>query len=773
MLHLVLTTFLLALICPLLCQYHRKFIGWALALLPFALFVLFIAQIPGILHGDTISSSLPWLATLKIKLSFYLDGLSLLFCLLITGIGTLIIIYSGFYLKGHRQLGLYYTYLFFFMGAMLGTVLSSNLITLFIFWELTSLSSYLLISFNHQNKGSRRAALQGLLVTASGGLLMLVSFIMIGSITHHYALTTLFNEHKMLTSSAYYPVLVILLLIGAFTKSAQYPFHFWLPNAMQAPTPVSAYLHSATMVKLGVYLVARMLPILGHTALWTALLTSFGSATMICAAILALRVTDLKLLLAYSTVMALGALMFLLASGKPETIEAAMVFLLAHALYKGALFLTVGNIDHATGTRELPQLHGLAKYMPITFAAVILSAISMAGLPPVLGFISKEIIYGAKLAEPNFAWTLTSIAFLTNVVFVVIALLVVIKPFLTAKTTIANNTFQQAHEAGFASWLPPLLLGCLGLLFGLYPSLIDKNLITPATSSILQQSNTVTLNLWHGVTPAVLLSSLTFLVAAGIYFIYPTINRFLKKATWLNRFSPENCYQISLRLFNSIAANITHIIQPGLLRIYTAVTFIVMAALTLGTFYYFKHVPAAHWLPNAPWFDWLIAIVMAIAAIATLVTSSYLASLAFLSIIGIGSTLVFLLYSAPDVAMTQLLVDVLTIVIVVLALYRLQSLPSYEKLRRRAFFFNLIISLAVGIAVTLILLSIISIPLNLYVNNYFAAHSLPMAHGRNIVNVILVDFRSFDTLGEVIVVAIAGLGVYGLLKFNSEKKGPQ
>jgi len=769
MIYIILITFFTAILSPFICHLKLSYLGWLLAIIPATFFLLFLAQIPSMMRGDIIISSIPWIPKLAINLEFYLDGLSLLFVLLITGIGTLIVIYSFPYLKNHPQLGRYYCYLFFFMGAMLGTVLASNLIVLFVFWELTSLSSYLLISFNHSNQAARRAALQGLLITAGGGLALLVGFLIIGAITSQFSFISLLTNSTALLKSPFYIVIVLLILLGAFTKSAQYPFHFWLPNAMQAPTPISAYLHSATMVKLGIYLVARLTPVLGHTPLWIGVLTLISSLTMLSSAILALRATDLKLILAYSTIMALGSLFFLLASGSPATIEAAMIFLLAHAIYKAALFLNVGCIEHKTGTRELPALQGLIFLMPISFLSVLLSAISMAGLPPVIGFISKEIIYNAKLAEPNFSTLLTAIAFVTNIIFVVISLLITFKPFL-GKSSHWDHSTIKPHEVGLMLWGPSLLLGLVGLLLGLYPWLIDGELIAPAVGSILQQPATIEFALWHGLSPALLLSLITFFIAIILFYSYQPINYFLRNLSWINWASPQNCYEKSIKLLNYTAVNLVQIIQSGLLRVYIAVTCLTLSVLLSITYFHFNSVALSFSL-QAPWFGWLLISILIIAALAIIFIGSYLASLALLGIIGLSSTLIFLIYSAPDVAMTQLLVDVLTIVIVVLALYRSKALPTYKKLTAKISFINIIVALFLGSTITILLLSIIRIPLNLAVNNYYIAHSLIAAHGKNVVNVILVDFRAFDTLGEVIVIAMAGLGVYGLLKTYKDDEG--
>jgi len=763
----ILILFLLGLLCPWICRKHNRYLGWLLSAIPAVLFFLFLGQCDGIANGDMLSSSITWLPQLGINLDFYLDGLSELFCLLITGIGTLVVIYSYDYLHNHIHIGRYYAYLFFFMASMLGCVLSNNLITLFIFWELTSLTSYLLICFNHREPAAKRAGLQSLLITAGGGLAMLLGFIIIMILTGQHDFTALFNQKNFLLQQSLYPYIVILILLGAFTKSAQYPFHFWLPNAMQAPTPISALLHSATMVKLGIYLVARFTPILGGTELWTALLTFIGGVTMLTSSILALRANDMKLILAYSTNMALGTLMFLLASGNPRTAQAAMIFLLAHALYKAGLFLCTGIIDHATGTRNLALLGGLRKKLPFTFVATLLTAASMAGLPPVLGFITKETIYEANLAEPRVTALLVFIAFLTNITFFTIGLLFLIKPFFGKNQHFTYNN--KIHEAKFSLWFAPLLLGILGLFFGLYSSIIDNPLIDPATTAVLQNYHNLSLGLWHGITPALLLSTLTFICALILFYFYPVLHIWLKNHL-LTNYGPEKLYDLSLKILNFLAICLQRSIQSGHLRAYTLTIFITLLALTGFTFYYFDFNQFTLTFPHAPWFGWVLGIFLVLPAFIIVFTGDYFANLAYLGIIGMSSTILFLIYSAPDVAMTQLLVDILTIVIVVMALYRLPSLPHYKPIPRATAIRNAIISLLIGGLITIILLAVISIPFNLAINNFYTRYSYPLAHGQNIVNVIIVDFRSFDTLGEMIVVGLAGFGIYGLLKMSRKEK---
>jgi multicomponent Na+:H+ antiporter subunit A len=381
----------------------NRLTGWMLALLPFGATVYWASLTNAVAAGQTLSVSWPWVPSLGVNLSFYIDGLSLLFALLISGIGALIVIYAGGYLAGHPQLARFYFYILLFMAAMLGLVLCGNLIILFIFWELTSISSYLLIGFDHQRERARKAALQALIVTGAGGLALMAGFILLGHVGGSFELAALLDQGELVRGHGLYFPILLLILAGAFTKSAQMPFHFWLPNAMEAPAPVSAYLHSATMVKAGIYLLARFSPILGGAEAWHYLVTAFGAATMLLGALLAFPQTDLKRILAYTTVSALGTLTLLLGLNTTLATKAAMVFLLVHSLYKGALFMIAGAVDHETGTRDVKLLGNLRRFMPMTTMAASLAALSMAGVPPLSGFWAKFTLIKAGLETGQYA----------------------------------------------------------------------------------------------------------------------------------------------------------------------------------------------------------------------------------------------------------------------------------------------------------------------------------------------------------------------------------
>ncbi len=476
MLTIILIGFLSAILAPFIHKYLPKISGVILSLVPISIFVYLFRMLPVIAQGEVIHLNYKWFSALNINLNFFVDGISLTFALLISGVGAIIVFYSSGYLHGHRKLGRFYGYLLFFMTSMLGVVLSDNILSLFIFWELTCISSYLLIGFNHEQERSRYAALQALLVTGGGGLALMAGLILLSYITGTYTLSEMLDMNSVVTGHYLYVPVLILILLGAFTKSAQFPFHFWLPNAMEAPTPVSAYLHSVTMVKAGVFLLARLNPILSGPEIWQTTLLTFGGITMLMGAAMAIGQNDLKKILAYTTVSALGIMVFLIGLGGKYAITGAVTFLVVHALYKGGLFLVAGAIDHETGTRDIRKLSGLAKYLPLITVGAVLAALSYSGIPPFFGFIAKELIYEATAHAPFIASILTGAAILTNMFLVATAIMVGIIPFFGKYT----ETPKHPHHSPFSLWIGPVLLGVLGLIFGVFPYIPSQYLIAPS-----------------------------------------------------------------------------------------------------------------------------------------------------------------------------------------------------------------------------------------------------------------------------------------------------
>ncbi len=738
--------------------------GWVSALPPLFLAILFAGFLPAIAAGEVLRFAYDWVPSLGISLSFLVDGLSLTFALLISGIGAVVALYSSVTLAGHVHFGRFVFYLLFFMCAMLGLVLADNLITLFVFWELTSVASYLLIGFNHDSAKSRRSALQALLVTGGGGLALLAGFILLGNAAGSYELSEIIAMGDAIRDHALYLPIFILILAGAFTKSAQLPFHFWLPNAMAAPTPVSAYLHSATMVKAGIYLLARVHPTLSGTEVWLWTLTLFGAATAVFASLLALRQTDLKLALAYTTLMALGTLTMFLGSGVTIAIAAAVTFLIVHSFYKAALFLVVGIIDYRAGTRETAQLGGLARAMPITAVIAGAAALSMAGFPPFLGFIGKELKYEGALAVASEPLFVAGAAVLANALMVAVAGIVALKPFFGRQL----DTPKIPREAPLFMWIGPLVLAVLGLLFGLMPGLISASLVQPAVTAISGAPETVKLALWHGLNVPLLLSVVTFGLGAAIYLGHQWLRGVLVRLEQRLPASADEMWDRFLDALKGFAAWQTRLLQGGILRRYL---FVVFATLTLGGGATLFAADAVRWPALLPDFTIKHLLVLGMIAVGTIMTvfaGSRLAAICALGVVGMGVALIFVIFGAPDVAITQLLVETLVVILVAVVMLRL---PGLERDRLRgARIADAALAVALGVVVTVTLLSVLEVPLDRSVTDYFEVKSLPEAFGRNIVNVILVDFRALDTFGEIAVVVVAALGAYVLIKGTRRAK---
>ncbi len=758
----VVSIFILALIAPGVQRLLPNRAGWVLSILPLALTVFFATKIAQINGGQIIIESHNWVPSLGVNLSFYLDGLSLVFSLLICGIGTLIVIYSGGYLSGHVNLGRFYTFLLFFKASMLGVVLAGNLISLFVFWELTSLSSYFLIGFDHQRESARTAALQALLVTGTGGLALLAGMLLMGWATGSLELSELLTRGDMIRGNVLYIPILILVLLGAFTKSAQVPFHFWLPSAMEGPAPVSAFLHSATMVKAGVYLLLRLSPVLGGTDIWQLTLTFVGAATVVTGALMALVQTDFKLLLAYSTVNGLGTLVFLTGLGTPLSIQAAMVFLVVHALYKGSLFLSAGVIDHEAGSRDLSRLKGLSRQMPLITFAVVLAAVSMAGLPPLLGFVGKELIYESLLSINGFRWLWVAAAILANAILLAAAGIIILRPFFGA----ADKPHTKAHPLTLNLWLGPVLPAVLGLILGLFPDLVTQSAVARAVSAVIARPVDMHLALWHGLTPMLALSGLTVACGVVIYLIHTAVRQLAQRVVWLTARGPAAWYFGSLEGLKKLAAWQTRVLQSGYLHHYVLAIILTTLALVGYTLVYKGGVHFSLEIGDIRSFELIVAILMLAAAFVTVWVPSRIGAIVAMGVIGYGLALIFVDFGAPDLAMTQFLIETMTVILFVWVIYRLPKLTEeFAHVHRLR---NALVAIASGLLMSVLVLVALSVREGSRLSGFFAENSYVLAHGRNIVNVIIVDFRALDTLGEITVLALAGVGVYTLLKLKPE-----
>jgi multicomponent Na+:H+ antiporter subunit A len=765
----VIAAFAVALIAPFVHRLTKDLTGWLLAIVPAAIAAYLITQLGTIATGDVIRESFGWVPGLGINFSFYLDGLSALFAIVVSSVGVLISIYGGGYLKGDEKLPRFYFALYLFMGSMLGVVLADNLITLFVFWELTSFSSYLLISYKHEYESARNAARQALLVTVSGGLALLGGVLLMETVTGTFEISEMLQMGTIVQESPIYVGIFVLIILGAFTKSAQFPFYFWLPNAMEAPTPVSAYLHSATMVKAGIYLLARLTPMLGGTDLWFFTLTGFGAVTMLVSAWLSVHYTDLKRILAYTTIMALGMLTTLLGIGTTDAIVAAVVFIVGHSLYKGTLFMVAGSIDHATGTRDVLALGGLRKMMPITFAAALLAGLSMAGMVgPFIGFIGKEIVYKAAFEHAEYRWALSIVSILTNVAIVVAAGLVCIRPFLYKVTAAA----EKAHEAPVSMWIGPIILASLGLILGTFPAIVDARLFVPAASAILNVPQDFYLTWWHGVTPELWMTLLTLVCGGLLYWVWSAY----RNGTFMRGFAygfgvlPERGYDRALQGLVWTAETQTRFFQPGTLRYYLSTVIAVMTVLVAVALFSRAGVQWDFDVSGVKFHEWALAATILLAAFGAVISKTRLGAVLAAGVTGFAIAVIFLFFGAPDLAMTQFLIETLTAILVVLVIINIRKMEPREHaggnhaLRRTR---DAVIALSAGAVMTLSMLAALRMPFDRELSDFFEANAYTEAHGRNIVNVILVDFRGLDTFGEIVVLAIAAIGIFALIRMRS------
>ncbi|MCV6597819.1 MAG: proton-conducting transporter membrane subunit, partial [Mangrovicoccus sp.] len=563
-----------------------------------------------------------------------------------------------------------------------------------------------------------------------------------------------------LRDSAFYLPILILLLCGAFTKSAQFPLHFWLPNAMAAPTPVSAYLHSATMVKGGVYLLARMHPMLSGTDIWLWTLGIFGGFTAVFASVLALQQKDLKQALAYTTLMALGTLVMFLSASGPYALTAMATFLVVHSFYKAALFLAVGCIDHQTGTRNAEVLGGLGRHMPVTALGAGLAAFSMAGIPPFLGFIAKELMYKGALESPH-AVILVAAAFAASAMMFAVAGIVAFKPFWGTDAHMPADR-PVLGEAPWAMFAGPVVLGLAGIGFGLAPAMIEQFSVAPNVDAVLGEPGKAKhLVLWAGVNTALFLSLATFAAGFVIYLLHQRIRDGLEDlARRLPNF--DRGWDHLLEHFMNFASWQTRLLQGGEMRRYLYVMFAVLA-IGLG-FGMINSMPDLSQvaLPDIYAKHWAIFGMTLLGTGLVVATRSRITAIAGLGVVGIGVALIFILYGAPDVAITQLLVETLVVVLFAVAALKLPRLPTRDERPKR--YGDLVFALIVGAMITIVLMSVSSGPLDLRLTEYFEKTAYPEAFGRNIVNVILVDFRALDTFGEVAVVSVAALSAVALLR---------
>ncbi|ASN05160.1 Na+/H+ antiporter subunit A [Virgibacillus necropolis] len=776
MIFAVLLPLLIACLIPFLSKIkHKIHTGIVVFFVPFVIFLYFIQFL-----GSTFSpvrQTYSWIPSLSINFDFYLDGLSLLFVLLISGIGALVVLYSIYYLDKTERLGHFYVYLILFMAGMLGVVLSDNVFVMYTFWELTSISSFLLIGYWHFNERSRYGALKSMLITIFGGLSMFGGFILLSVITDTTSIQAMIDQKDVILESSYLPLILGFILLGAFTKSAQFPFHIWLPDAMEAPTPVSAYLHSATMVKAGLFLVARFSPIFASYEWFFIIVSIAGIVTLCWGSYMAVKQTDLKAILAFSTISQLGMIMAMLGFGTKVAVFAAVFHILNHATFKGSLFMVAGIVDHETGTRDIRKLGGLLTFMPITATLALFGTFSMAGVPlPFLnGFYSKELFFESSLglnenvgAFANFLIDIIpALAVFGSIFTFVYSMYFFFGVFAGRKKE--KSLPKKPHEAPIGMLLSPIILVALVIIIGLFPNLVNGTFLAHAAEAVKGESIEKHVKYWHGWNyPAFIMS----LIVVGVgTLLFLTRKKWRKVYSFLpGRMSLNKIYDISVSKLDVYANNVTGFYMNGSLRLYVAIIFsttaivtLTIMALTGGLNIQFDD------LADVTVVEVSVVVVMIIAALGTIFAKNNIAAILILGVVGYGVSLLFVIYRAPDLALTQLVIETVTVALFLLCFFHLPKLQAIKESGKTKLV-NAIISLGFGLMMTLIGISAHSSDWFDSIADYFLKTSYSLGGGHNVVNVILVDMRGLDTLFEITVLGIAALAIYSLVKIKRKKE---
>ncbi len=757
---LILIPFLTAAATLLIHQFLKDHAGWFVLPVPIVLLIGYLGQLPAVLGGEVVSTRLPWVPSLGIFLSFQLDGLSLVFALLITFVGIVVVFYSIFYLSKTERLCNFYVFLLLFMGAMLGVVTSANVIVTYLFWELTSVSSFLLIGFWFHKDASCYGAQKAMLITVAGGFCMLVSFILMGTVAGTFEFSGLLEQGDLIRQSPLYPAIAILLMLGAFTKSAQVPFHIWLPSAMEAPTPVSCYLHSATMVKAGVYLIARFSPLLSGALLWHAPITFIGLASLCFGSFMALRNDDLKAIWAYHSVSQLGLIFSLLGMGSPSAIAAGLFHTATHSAFKGSLFLMTGMVDHQTGTRSVDRLGGLRRAMPFTAVVCFVGCCSMAGLPPFAGFLSKELFleHAWEMLHEGPYGSFNALIPLMAVVGSLCTLLCSLSTFARVffGKEVTKNTPKPPKEASWGMLAPSLLLCSMNLLL---PMLINR---------LLPQFH---VSYWHGITPAFCMTLTIVCIGALI------LSRFHQFHIFINRgglpFGANRAYNASLPLLISSTGRVTRCYMTGNLSHYLSyilAAFLLLSAWPILRYQLLDSVSTDDLALIEP-IEVVLAVVCSIAALLAATQRKRTHVIMSMGVCGYLISAFFVMFSAPDLALTQFLVESVTLILYVLVLPLFPRKLFAENVRKSRRTLQIGISACVGILVAA--LSLLSHSNRFFetISDFYMQYSIPKGGGRNIVNVMLVDFRGIDTMGEATVLALAALGVFVLIHLFTDSEG--
>jgi multicomponent K+:H+ antiporter subunit A len=724
-----------------------------------------LSHAPAVMAGETVRNAWAWVPEIGLNLTFRLDGLSLLFAGLILFIGLLIVLYAHFYLSPKDSAGKFYSEMMLFMAAMLGVALSDNLLLLVVFWELTSLSSFLLIGFWSHRADARAGARQALAVTGGGGLAMLGGFVLLGQIAGTYELSAMVGRVAMIQADPLFVPALLLILLGAFTKSAQFPFHFWLPDAMAAPTPVSAYLHSATMVKAGVFLLMRMYPVLAGSGWFEVIVTVAGLATVLFAAFIALFKHDLKGLLAYSTVSHLGLIVFLIGLGSPLAAVAAVFHVLNHATFKASLFMIAGIVDHETHSRDMRQLGGLYKLMPWTATLSMVAAASMAGVPLTNGFLSKEMFFTEAVVGTAgiWSWVVPALVTLAGVFSVAYSLRFVHDTYFNGPLGEVPN--KHPHEPPLGMKLPAMLLVSMCIVVGLLPAITFGPLVhVAATALVGQPLPEYHLAIWHGFNLPLLMSAIALAAGIGLYLLLARGKRMhrIESEVWFGPATGRQIFDGVIDGLFSIAGRISIRLETGSLQRYL-VWLIGAAVVAAATQLVGQGIGAGtrELLPASPLAIavWLLLFVSCVAIAFT--HHQRFQAVVLVGVVGLVTSLTFVSLSAPDLALTQLSVEVVSTVLLLMGLALLpQHSPRESSALRRTR--DGVLALAGGAGVAWVAWVLLTRNHD-SISWYFLEKSLPVGGGTNAVNVILVDFRGYDTFGEITVLGIAAIGVLALM----------
>ncbi len=753
--------FLGAVFPALLIRAGRNAAASAAGLTSFLALVGLLINAPAVMRGELVTARFDWIPLLGLNTNFMLDGLGLLFASLILGIGLLIILYARFYLSREDPMGQFYTYLLLFQGAMVGIVLSDNILLLLIFWELTSLSSFLLIGYWKHLPAGRQGARMALAVTGSGGLAMIGGMLILGNIVGSYDLSVILQNKELIQASPFYLPALILILLGCFTKSAQFPFHFWLPHAMAAPTPVSAYLHSATMVKAGLFLMARMWPVLAGTPEWFYIVATTGLVTMVIGAAIALFKDDLKALLAFSTVSHLGLITMLLGFGTKIAAVAAVFHIINHATFKAALFMTAGIVDHEAHTRDIKRLGGLRHLMPVTFTIALIAALSMAGLPPLNGFLSKEMMLEETV---HTVWNhshllVPGLALIGALFSAAYSFRYIAHVFLGPKR---DDYPAHPHDPGVGMWLAPAFLVVLVVAIGFFSKAIVGPLVAIASTAVIGGDKLpyYSLKLWHGFTPALYMS-----IAATIGgLILLALHRHAERL-WNAAPRPEAkvIFDAVIGAATWASRTLSDTLHNGVISRYAAI----MVAFTVGLGYYAYSTGTISVPTRVPLPATIIPIIGWICLVGATVAIMYfhrnrLLSLVLIGVVGLIVSMAFNYLSAPDLALTQISVEVVTMILLLLSLNFMPTVTPVDSTNARKVrdaVISVFAGLGAGGLIYALMLRDFALPT---ISDFHLANSYKGGGGTNVVNVILVDFRGFDTFGEIIVLGIAALVIFAL-----------